>query len=140
MVKKNKSKKQKKGSKKNNKIISNVQKQLIWITYTALLMVIGLILFKYIPMHLFGKDILFDASQHIIVIILALYIFWFFIDQKKSWKIPYFIFAGALIIIVGIQRMIANQHNEVGIMLALIIGALSIIIPRWKEFMAEVKF
>ena len=103
-------------------------------------MVIGLIFFKYLPMYLSEGNILYDASYHVLFTILLLYILWFFIDQKKSWRIPYFIFSGVLIIIVSLQRIIVQEHNEVGIILALLIGAVSIIIPRWKEFMGGVKF
>lgn len=143
--KKNNKSNTKKQEIKNNKNYNEactlrIKKQLVWIAKTTLLMILGLIIFKYLPMYLFDKSILYDASSHVLFIILALYILWFFIDQKKSWRVPYFIFAGALIIIVSIQRIIAQKHNEVGIILALIIGAVSILIPRWKEFMGGVKF
>ena len=62
------------------------------------------------------------------------------LDYVNQREIPYFIFSGVLIIIVSLQRIIAQEHNEVGIILALLIGAVSIIIPRWKEFMGGVKF
>ena len=133
-------KKQKVKNQENKKLNTKTEQQLIWISYTAILMVIGLIFFKYLPMYLSEGNILYDASYHVLFTILLLYILWFFIDQKKSWRIPYFIFSGALIIIVSLQRIIAQEHNEVGIMLALLIGAVSIIIPRWKEFMGGVKF
>jgi len=133
-------KKQKVKNQQNKKLNTKTEQQLIWISYTAILMVIGLIFFKYLPMYLSEGNILYDASYHVLFTILLLYILWFFIDQKKSWRIPYFIFSGALIIIVSLQRIIAQEHNEVGIMLALLIGAVSIIIPRWKEFMGGVKF
>ena len=131
---------QKSKKQENEKLRLHTKQQLIWISYTTILIIIGLIIFKYLPMYLFDKNILYDASSHVLFIILALYILWFFIDQKKSWRIPYFVFAGALIIIISIQRIIAQKHNEVGIVLALIIGAFSILIPRWKEFMRGVKF
>jgi len=133
-------KKQKVKNQENKKLNTKTEQQLIWISYTAILMVIGLIFFKYLPMYLSEGNILYDASYHVLFTILLLYILWFFIDQKKSWRIPYFIFSGVLIIIVSLQRIIAQEHNEVGIMLALLIGAVSIIIPRWKEFMGGVKF
>ncbi|HOH03858.1 MAG TPA: hypothetical protein PLT60_00465 [Candidatus Pacearchaeota archaeon] len=133
-------KKQKVKNQENKKLNTKTEQQLIWISYTAILMVIGLIFFKYLPMYLSEGNILYDASYHVLFTILLLYILWFFIDQKKSWRIPYFIFSGALIIIVSLQRIIAQEHNEVGIILALLIGAVSIIIPRWKEFMGGVKF
>lgn len=138
--KNSKKQKEKEKNKDNQKLILHTRQQLIWIAYTTLLMIVGLALFKYIPMYLLDNNILYDASYHVVFIILALYILWFFIDQKKSWRIPYFIFAGALIIIVSIQRIIVNEHNEVGIILALLIGFVSIVIPRWKEFKGGIKF
>lgn len=141
-MKKNKTKEKKttKKKQKEDKIVFHTKQQLIWIAYTTLLMIVGIALFKYLPMYLFDNNILYDASYHVLFTILLLYILWFFIDQKKSWRIPFFIFSGALIIIVSLQRIIAHEHNEVGIILALIIGAISIIVPRWKEFMGGVKF
>jgi len=133
-------KKQKVKNQENKKLNTKTEQQLIWISYTAILMVIGLIFFKYLPMYLSEGNILYDASYHVLFTILLLFILWFFIDQKKSWRIPYFIFSGVLIIIVSLQRIIVQEHNEVGIILALLIGAVSIIIPRWKEFMGGVKF
>ncbi len=125
---------------KENEREERIKQQLRWIVYTAVLMMIGLSIFKYLPMYLFGKNILYDASYHVTFVILMLYILWFFIDQEKSWRVPYFIFAGALIIIVSIQRIIANKHDEIGIILALIIGGFSIVIPRWKEFIGKINF
>lgn len=133
-------KKQKVKNQENEKIKLHTKQQLRWIFWTAIIMVIGLILLKYIPMAIYGKNILFDASSHVVLTSLGLYILWFFIDQKKSWRIPYFIFAGGLLIIISIQRIIAQQHNEVGIVLGLAVAGISIIIPRWKEFKGGVKF
>ena len=118
----------------------HTKKQLTWLLWTTIIIAIGLILFKYIPMYVYGKDILFDASSHIVWTSWVLYVIWFFVDQKKSWRIPYFIFAAVVLIIMGIQRIIAKQHNEVGVMLGLAIAAIAIVIPRWKEFKKGVKF
>jgi len=119
---------------------SKTKKQITWIFWTTIIMGIGLILFKYIPMYIYGKDILFDASSHIVWTSWGLYVVWFFIDQKKSWRIPYFIFSAIVLIIMGIQRIITNQHNEIGIVLGLAIAGIAIIIPRWKEFSKGVEF
>lgn len=133
--------KQAKKTKQNKKKKENhVRQQIEWIAWTAFIMIIGLILFKYIPMAIYGKDILFDASSHIVWTSFLLYVLWFFIDQKKSWRVPYIIFAAAILIIMGIQRIIAKQHNEVGVMLGFIIAAIAIILPRRKEFKKGVKF
>ena len=136
-----KSNKTKQAEKKKERQKDNhVRKQITWILWTTIIMISGMILLKYIPMYLYGKDILYDASNHVLWTIWGLYIVWFFVDQKKSWRLPYFVFAGALVIIIAIQRIIANQHNEVGIILALIIAWLAIVAPRWGEFKKEVEF
>jgi len=45
-----------------------------------------------------------------------------------------------VLIIMGIQRIVTNQHNEVGVMLGLAIAGLAIILPRLKEFRKGVRF
>jgi hypothetical protein len=122
------------------KVKFHTKQQLEWIFWTTFIIIIGMILFKYIPMHLYGEDILYDASNHVVWTCWGLYVAWFFIDQKKSWRIPYFIIAGGIVIVMSIQRIYAQQHNEIGVMLALVIAAIAIIIPRWKEFEKEIKF
>lgn len=110
------------------------------IILAGILMAIGLILFKYIPMQIYGKNILFDASSHVVWTIFGLYIIWFFIDQNKSWRIPFFILSAALLIIISIQRIIAQKHNEIGILLGLAIAGISIAISHWKEIHRKIKF
>jgi hypothetical protein len=119
---------------------SHTKIQLVWILWTTIIICIGLILFKYIPMYLYGEEILYDASSHVIWTSWGLYVLWFFVDQKKSWRIPYFIFAGGILIIMSIQRIIANEHNEVGVIVGLAIAGIAIVAPRWKEFRKEVNF
>jgi len=133
-------KKQTKKMIEEEKLKFHTKQQLRWILETALIMALGLILFKYLPMYIYGKYILFDASSHIVWTSLGLYVMWFFVDQKKSWRIPYFILSAVVLIIMGIQRIITSQHNEIGIMLGLVIAGLAIIIPRWKEFKKGVYF
>lgn len=118
----------------------HTKQQIIWISWTTIIMGIGLLLFKYLPMYIYGKDILFDASSHVVWTCWGLYVAWFFVDQKKPWRMPYLIFAAAVIVIMSIQRIIAQQHNEVGIILGLAIVGLAIIIPRIKEFKKGVEF
>jgi hypothetical protein len=127
-------------SKEKNKKENHTKRQIKWIIVTTFIMIIGLILFKYLPMQIWGKDIQFDASSHIIWTSWGLYVLWFFIDQKKSWRVPYFIFSAIILIIMGMQRIIAKQHNEVGVMLGLAIAFFAIMIPRWKEFKEGVEF
>jgi len=102
------------------------------IIYTAILMIIGSILFKTIPMDIFGEDILFDASRHIMIACFVLYVLFLFI-KDKSWRIPYFILAFAVLLIISIQRIISNAHNDIGLLLGFVISLIAIIIPRWQE-------
>jgi hypothetical protein len=123
----------------------HTKKQLKWIMWTTLFMIIGLILFKYIPMYLhylkYGTSaILYDASSHIVWTSWGLYVVWFFVDQKKSWRIPYFVLCAIVLTIMGIQRIIAGEHNEIGVMLGLAVAGIAIVLPRWKEFRKGVRF
>jgi len=118
----------------------HTKQQIIWILWTAVITLIGLILFKYTPMYFYGEDILFDASSHMAWSSWGLYVLWFFFDNNKKFRIPYIIFASMALTIMGVQRIIAQQHNEIGVMLGLAVAGIAIIIPRWKEFFKEVKF
>ena len=118
----------------------HIKKQIKWLTFTAILNLIGLIIFKYTPMWIYGKDILFDASSHMAWTGFGLYFLWFFIHKNKSWRIPYFILSGVIMVFMGIQRVIAHEHNEVGVILGVLVIGLAIIIPRFKEFKGKVKF
>ena len=110
------------------------------IMITSLIMFLGILIFKFLPMLLFKRNILFDASMHIIIASLILYIIYFFVDQNKSWRIPYFIFCLAVITIISIQRIISNAHNDIGILLGILISIISIIIPNWKEIRNKIRF
>ena len=108
--------------------------------YTAILMVILSIIFKTIPMDIFGEDILFDASRHIITAVLVLYAIYIPIKQNESWRVPFFILSAAVLIIISLQRIMVSAHNDVGLLLGLFLAIISIIIPRWKEFGRRLKF
>ena len=45
------------------------------IIFTGLIMILGLILLKYIPMYIWGKNILFDASAHLTITFFIIYAF-----------------------------------------------------------------
>lgn len=107
---------------------------------TSALMFAGVLIFKFLPMLIFGKEILFDASLHIILACFVLYVFYFFIEHDKNLRIFYFVFAMAIIIIISFQRIFVNAHNDVGLLLGLVISLISIIIPRWGEFRKEIEF
>jgi hypothetical protein len=103
-------------------------------------MVIGLLIFKYLPMYIYGKDILFDASAHLVVACFILYIFWFFVDQNNNLRIPYLIFSFAILVIISLQRIVREKHDEIGLILGLIISVIAIYLPRAKEMKRGLKF
>jgi hypothetical protein len=108
--------------------------KILSLVIAAVIMVLGLILFKFTPMEIFGRDILFDASMHLTITIFVLYFFWYFIDQNKGWRIPYFILAVAVVIIVSVQRILADAHNDIGLLAGFVISIIAIIVSRWKYF------
>ena len=110
------------------------------ILIVAIIIAIGLILLKYIPMNLWGKDILFDASMHLSLAIFILYALWFFIDQDKNLRIYYFILSAVILIVISFQRIITNNHNDTGLLLGLIIGFVAIMIAEWRFFKDKLSF
>jgi hypothetical protein len=118
----------------------HTEKQIRWILLTGLIMILGLILFKYLPMRIYGNDILFDASAHIIGACFVLYVFWFFVDQNKNLRIMYLIFSLAVLIVISIQRIVTLNHDEYGLMLGFVIAVVAIAVPRLKEVKKNFKF
>jgi len=104
------------------------------------LMAIGLLLFKFLPMGIWGRGILFDASAHLTVSIFFLYIIWFFIDQNKDWRNVFFIFCALVLSIVSFQRIAANAHSDIGLLLGLILSLFSIFIAERRRFKGRIKF
>lgn len=97
-------------------------------------MVIGLILFKHIPMYFYGENILFDASRHVVALSFGLYFLYYSILQnKEELKIPYLIFSAMLLGVIAIQRIIVGEHNEYGILLGFFVSGISIFVPIWNE-------
>jgi len=99
----------------------------------ALLMVLGIGIFKYVPMYMWGTDILFDASAHLTGGFFVLYIAWFFIDQNKQFHFPFFLLSVVVLFIIAVQRILVSAHNDVGLLLALIISLVSIGIAERKQ-------
>lgn len=91
-------------------------------------------------MLLWGYDITFDASLHITSAIFVLFIGWYFIDQNKNWRIPYLIFSLVVLSIISTQRILVNAHNDVGLLLGLVVGVGSIMISNWKYFRKKLEF
>ncbi len=119
---------------------AHTRKQIIWLIETAVLTLAGLVLFKYIPMMIFGNNILFDASSHVAWTSFGLYFLWFFIDQNKYLRIPYMLLASVILILMAVQRIFAGEHNEIGVLLGFFVAGMAIIIPRWREFRRGIKF
>ena len=103
-------------------------------------MFVGAVFFKYIPMSLFGDEILYDASAHIISTVFILYVLWYFVDQNVKWRIPYFVFCSVVLAVVGFQRIFVNAHNSFGVLLGLVISLLGIVISRWDYFRGKFEF
>jgi len=108
--------------------------------FTAILMAIGLLIFKYLLMQIFGKEILFDASQHIVIVSFILYFVYCFIEENEKWLGIFWLFSFMVLTIISIQRIFVKAHNNVGLLLGLLISAIAIIIPRWSELKGKIKF
>lgn len=100
----------------------------------------GLLLLKYLPMSIWGDDILFDASGHIAIAVFVLYALWFFIDQNATWRIPYFIFAAAVLVVISFQRIVDNAHNDVGLLLGFALGLVAIGVSQWGMIRKRLKY
>jgi len=118
----------------------NKKEELKHIIIAGFVTIIGLIIFKLIPMYLYGKDILFDASAHIAIAIFVLYIGWFFINKNKSWKLPYFILSFFVLTIFALQRIVTQNHNDIGLLMGLFVGVISITISEWKYLHNKIRF
>ncbi|MBC8465018.1 MAG: hypothetical protein H8D63_01415 [Parcubacteria group bacterium] len=106
----------------------------------GIVILVGLFLLKYIPMQLWGDAILFDASAHISIAMFVLYILWFFIDQNKSWRIPFFIFSLVILAIISLQRIITLAHNDTGLLLGLILSTVAIGTSQWDVIQKKIEF
>lgn len=125
------------GMKKSGLSFAGKVKSLI---IAALIMIVGMVLFKYVLMEIWGLDILYDASLHLTGTIFVLYVVWYFIDRNETWRIPYFVFAGIVIAVVSIQRIVANAHNDFGLLLALVVSFIAIVVSRRDYFKDKFRF
>ncbi len=116
------------------------QEQIKRIFLTFVFMLIGLFLFKFYPMSIYGKDILFDSSAHIVFASFILYILYFFIDQNKQWSVPFFVFSFFVLVVISFQRIYENAHNDIGILIGFLIALISIAIPNWKLIRNKIDF
>jgi hypothetical protein len=116
------------------------KRQITSLVFAGILMSFGLFLLKYIPMQIWGDDILFDASFHITLASFVLYIIWFFIDQNRNWRIPFFLFVILVFSVISFQRIHANAHNDIGLLIGLLISAISIYFSNAKIKKGKFKF
>lgn len=91
-------------------------------------------------MLMWGSGILFDASMHIVTAIFVLYCMWFFVDQNENWHMPFFIFSALLLFVISVQRIMANAHNDIGLLLGLLISIASISVAERKNLKGKFKF
>lgn len=107
--------------------------------YTILIMAVGLILLKWLPMKAYGDTILFDASMHITIASAILYLLYLMIEKAYTWRIPFFILVATVLFVIAVQRIISNAHNDLGLLLGLLLSLVAILAPRWKEVRRKVK-
>ena len=117
-----------------------MKEELRKVIVSGIVIILGLILLKFLPMFIFGSDILYDASAHLSVAIFILYALWFFIDQNKSWRIPFFIFAIMVLTIISVHRIVSDNHNDIGLLLGLILGVISIFVAEWRKVKNKLRF
>ena len=87
-------------------------------------------------MEIFGKEILFDASLHITLIVLTIYSFWLFIEKEKHKKILLlltFLVAAA----ISFQRIYVGAHNLIGLLSGFFVSFLAIIVS--ETFINDLK-
>lgn len=120
--------------------MTQTSKQIRQILIAGIVTIIGLGMFKLLPMSIFGAEIEFDASAHIATAIFVLYIIWFFIDQNTTWRMPYFIFSAMVLMVISFQRIADNAHNDIGLLLGLLLGIAAIAASQWKSISGRLQF
>ncbi len=110
------------------------------IVIALILVLIGLYIFKWYPMSIHGEDILYDASAHIAFASLILYSLYFFVDQNRNWRMPYFILSFAVLMIISFQRIQDNAHNDIGLLKGFLIAIISIGIANWSYVKRKLNF
>ena len=106
----------------------------------AFVMIAGILVFKIFPMEVWGYDILFDASAHVIAACFTVYFIWFFVDQNEEWHIPFYIFTALVLFVIAIQRILANAHNDVGLLLGFVISILAIAYAERRDLGGKLEF
>lgn len=88
-------------------------------------MIAGLIALKYLPMYVYGKTILFDASAHLTATFFLLYAAWNFIESKNQ-RTAIFLVGIAVLALISYQRISVGAHNIFGLLLGMIISVTAI--------------
>tara|TARA_Y100000310_G_scaffold318270_1_gene372110 strand:+ start:238 stop:582 length:345 start_codon:yes stop_codon:yes gene_type:complete len=109
-----------------------LQKEIKRLFICGVVIIIGLILFKFIPMGLYEQEIEFDASFHMAGFVFLLYLGWMFV--KKEWRKYYLIFGGLILIGVGVQRINVSAHNVGGLVMGLLVSSVGIWLSRSRYF------
>jgi membrane-associated phospholipid phosphatase len=104
------------------------------------IMFLGLFIFKFIPMTIWGQDIRFDASAHVTISMFILYIIWFFVDQNKTWGIGFFVFSILVLSIVSIQRILVDAHSDIGLLAGFILSCIAILYAQRHRLKGKFRF
>lgn len=108
-------------------------KKIISIFICFFIMVIGLGLFKYLPMQVYGENILFDASAHVVWTSFLLYTFWLVVEKHNKLRIPFFVVAWVVLVAISMERLIIGAHNLIGVALGFGISFIAVAISRWNN-------
>lgn len=103
-------------------------------------MALGAFIFKFLPMSMISPEILFDSSFHIIAASFILYVLWFFIDQNREWRVPFFLFCVLILFVISVQRIIADAHNDIGLLMGLLVSLLAIYFAEKKGLKGKFRF
>lgn len=107
--------------------------QIRHLIYSTILMVVGSLTFKTLPEYIYGKDILFDSSRHVMTLALGLYFLYYFVQKKENWKLGYWIFSSGILCFMGVQRILSGEHNEYGVLIGYALAGIAIFLPLWLE-------
>ena len=110
------------------------------IILAGFLMLGGIIFLKFLPMLVWGSDITFDASLHIATAVFVIYVAWFFVDQNEGWHLPFFALSTVALFVIATQRILVNAHNDVGILLGMLISLGAIAYVERYNLKGKLKF
>ncbi len=103
-------------------------------------MLLGAFLFKFIPMKIWGSDILYDASFHIITASFVLYVLWFFVDQNRNWRSSYFLLCALVLFVISVQRIKVDAHNDIGLLGGVVVSLISVGVAERRNLKGKFRF